>query len=263
MNPKRWRTNKLKTFKREQTGRILQMLTAYDYTTAAALNGSEIDLVLVGDSLGQVILGKESTVDTTLEEMKIFSQAVRRGLPDKYLVVDMPFGSYHSLSKGLENAVELYQSTQADALKLEGASEHIISICRRLVETGIPIMGHLGLTPQSIYQLGGYYNHGTKEETREKILQQAVSLEEAGAFCIVGECLDPDFAGILTRSLSIPLIGIGSGSDVDGQVLVINDLFGDSPHPGPTFCRPMADFFGQKQKLIEEYLQAERNHQSQ
>lgn len=239
-------------------GKKLQVLTCYDFQTAAMLNQTDLDMILVGDSLGNVMLGYETTVEVTLNEMETFSKAVRRGAPNKFLIVDMPFGTYSTVPQGVANATKLFQNTKAEAIKLEGAFSHELRLIERLTQTGIPVMGHIGLTPQSVHQLGGYYIHGKTESSAEKLIREAKALESAGAFAIVLEMVEEKLATEITRSLSIPTIGIGSGTKTDGQVLVINDLLKLGPTSPPKFCTPIANLYETKKELIEKYLQEQK-----
>lgn len=249
MNTRKLRKNKLRDgFK------PLQMLTCYDFQTAQLFNQTELDLILVGDSLGNVILGYDTTVEVTIEEMRIFSSAVRRGAPDKFIVTDMPFGTYAIYEEGMKAALELFQKSKTDSLKLEGASQVVLKIIKSLTETGVPVMGHIGLTPQSVHELGGYYTHGKTEDSKKQILEQARELENAGCFAIVLECVEKDLAKEITDSLSIPTIGIGAGLAVDGQVLVINDLLKTGELSPPKFCKPISDLYSLKKDLITKYL---------
>lgn len=236
----------------------LQMLTCYDFQTATLLNQTDLDLILVGDSLGNVMLGYETTVEVSLTEMEIFAKAVRRGAPDKFMIVDMPFGSYSTIPQGIHSATKLFQNTKAEALKLEGAFPYQLKLIERLTQTGIPVMGHIGLTPQSVHQLGGYYTHGKTESSAERLMREAKALEAAGAFCIVLEMVEENLAIEITKTLSIPTIGIGSGKNTDGQVLVINDLLKLGPNMPPKFCTPIADLFETKKSLITKYLAEQR-----
>ncbi len=247
-------TRKIRTHKLHKHARSLQMLTCYDYQSASILNETELDLILVGDSLGNVILGYETTVEVTIEEMTIFSKAVRRGAPDKFIVTDMPFGSYSSFDQAISNACQLFQKTKTDSLKLEGATQSICQIIKRLTETGIPVMGHIGLTPQSVHELGGYYTHGKNENAKKRIMDEALRLQDAGCFSIVLECVEENLAKDITQTLSIPTIGIGAGRQTDGQVLVINDLLKMGKATPPSFCQPIHDFFTLKKELITDYL---------
>ncbi len=243
---------------KKSKGKNLQMLTCYDFQTARMLNESELDLILVGDSVGNVILGYETTVEVTLTEMEIFGKAVRRGAPDKFLIMDMPFGSYSTVTQGVFSATKLFQSTKCEALKLEGAFPYQLKLIERLTQTGIPVMGHIGLTPQSVHQLGGYFTHGKNEDDASRLIREAKALQAAGCFSIVLEMVEESVATKITNELLIPTIGIGSGKKTDGQVLVINDLLKMGPHTPPKFCVPIADFYQQKKDLINQYLVDQR-----
>ncbi len=236
----------------------LQMLTCYDFQTASMLSQTSIDLILVGDSLGNVVLGYDTTVPVTINDMITFGSAVKRGAKEKFVVVDLPFGATATFDDGIKNAVELFRATEAESLKVEGASDHILNLIRRLTETGVAIMGHIGLTPQSVHELGGFYTHGKTTDTAHKLLEEALKLEAAGAFAIVLECVDATTSALITEKLSIPTIGIGSGEQVDGQVLVLNDLLGLGGNTTPKFVKPVANLFETKMNLIESYLQQNR-----
>lgn len=251
---KKHTTRTLRHFKLSEKKSALQMLTCYDFQTAQMLNETELDMILVGDSLGNVILGYETTVEVGLETMILFSKAVKKGAPDKFVVADLPFGSYSSVNKGLESSVKLFQQSNVEALKLEGAYPHELKLIERLTQIGIPVMGHIGLTPQSVHELGGYYTHGKDEASKNKLMIEAKNLEKAGCFAIVLECVEENLATEITKNLSIPTIGIGSGTKTDGQVLVINDLLHLGKNDPPKFCQPIANFYSEKRKLIENYL---------
>lgn len=248
-------TRKIRKFKRKNEKKHLQMLTCYDFQTARMLNETDLDLILVGDSLGNVILGYDNTVEVSLNDMITFASAVKRGAKDKFVIADMPFGTYSTLEDGIKNAIELFQKTKAEAIKLEGATELHLELVKRLTETGIPVMGHIGLTPQSVHQLGGYYTHGKTEEDKDKLINAAKELENHGAFSVVLECVEKTLSSQITELINIPTIGIGSGTEVDGQVLVINDLLKLGPERPPSFCTPIADLYQTKKELIESYLQ--------
>lgn len=243
---------------RKSKQKNLQVLTCYDFQTASLLNETDLDMILVGDSVGNVMLGYETTVEVTLQEMEIFSKAVRRGAPDKFLIVDMPFGSYSTISQGIHCATKLFKNTKAEALKLEGAFPYQLKLIERLTQTGIPVMGHIGLTPQSVHQLGGYYTHGKNETSADRLMKEAKALEAAGAFAIVLEMVDENLANEITKELSIVTIGIGAGKSTDGQVLVINDLLKLGPKTPPKFCVPIADLFETKKQLLSQYLVDQR-----
>jgi 3-methyl-2-oxobutanoate hydroxymethyltransferase len=204
------------------------------------------------------MLGYETTIEVSLTEMEIFAGAVRRGAPDKFLIVDMPFGSYSTISQGIHSATKLFQKTRAEAVKLEGAFPYQLKLIERLTQTGIPVMGHIGLTPQSVHQLGGYFTHGRNETSAERLMKEAKALEAAGVFSLVLEMVDENVATEISKSLSIPTIGIGSGKKTDGQVLVINDLLKLGPNMPPKFCTPVADLFETKKELINQYLVDQR-----
>jgi 3-methyl-2-oxobutanoate hydroxymethyltransferase len=236
----------------------IQVLTCYDFQTASMLNQTDLDMILVGDSLGNVILGYDTTVEVSLLEMEIFGKAVRRGAPDKFLILDLPFGSYSTVHQGLHSATKLFQSTKCEAIKLEGAFPYQLKLIERLTQTGIPVMGHIGLTPQSVHQLGGYFTHGKNESDAERLMKEALALQNAGCFSIVLEMVEESAATQISRELKIPTIGIGSGHKTDGQVLVINDLLKLGPKAPPKFCNPIADLYEMKKVLIEKYLKDQR-----
>jgi 3-methyl-2-oxobutanoate hydroxymethyltransferase len=244
---------------RKSKQKNLQVLTCYDFQTAILLNQSDLDMILVGDSLGNVMLGYETTIEVSLTEMEIFAAAVRRGAPDKFLIVDMPFGSYSTISQGIHSATKLFQKTRAEAVKLEGAFPYQLKLIERLTQTGIPVMGHIGLTPQSVHQLGGYFTHGKNESSADRLMKEAKALEAAGVFSLVLEMVEESVATEISKALSIPTIGIGSGKKTDGQVLVINDLLKLGPNMPPKFCTPVADLFQTKKDLINQYLVDQRN----
>jgi 3-methyl-2-oxobutanoate hydroxymethyltransferase len=204
----------------------IPMLTAYDYVTAKMVEEAGVPLILVGDSLGMVILGYESTIPVTMEDMIHHTKAVVRGAKKALIIGDMPFMTYHiSVSDALQNAARFIQEGGAQAVKLEGG-EVVAEKVRRLVECGIPVMGHIGLTPQSMHQLGGFKVRGKVVEEAQKLLNDARILEEAGAFAVVLECTPAPLSKLITEKLTIPTIGIGAGLDCDGQVLVTSDMLG-------------------------------------
>jgi len=210
----------------KQRGEKIPMLTAYDYVTAKMVDEAGMPLILVGDSLGMVMLGYESTIPVTMEEMLHHTKAVVRGAKKALIIGDMPFMTYHtSVSDALYNAARFIQEGGAQAVKLEGG-ESVAEVVRRLVGCGIPVMGHIGLTPQSVYQLGGYKVQGATPEVAKSLLQDAQILEQAGAFAIVLECTPAPLSKLITQKLTIPTIGIGAGLDCDGQVQVISDILG-------------------------------------
>lgn len=220
----------------------LTMLTAYDCSTAKYFDEAGVDCILVGDSLGMVVLGYDSTTKVTMNDMKVFTGAVARGAKRCMVVADMPFMSYHgSLEDAVINAGSLIQ-VGASAVKMEGATEHILAVIKRCVESGIPVVGHLGFTPQYLNVLGGYKIQGKSVEATEFILQQALKLQAAGVFCVVLEMVPEESAKYISERLSVPTIGIGAGRYTDGQVLVADDILGKYGEFKPKFARRYADF---------------------
>lgn len=227
--------------KQKELKQKITMLTAYDYSTAKYLDESGIDTILVGDSLGMTMLGYENTLNVTIDEMKIFTQAVSRGTKRAMVVVDMPFMSYHvSKEQAVANAGELIRAG-AQSVKLEGASDFIIDIVKHLTECGIAVVGHLGFTPQYINSIGGYIVQGKSYENSIKLLEDSKKLEAAGAFAVVLEMVPEETAKYISENLSIPTIGIGAGRHCDGQVLVIDDLIGKYSDFTPKFAKKYAD----------------------
>lgn len=234
-------------------GRPITMLTAYDYPMAKILDESGIDVVLVGDSLGNVMLGYDSTIPVTMEEMIHHTKAVRRGVERAMVVTDMPFLSYEASEKeAVRNAGRFLKEAGAQGVKLEGGAE-IAAAVRKMVQAGIPVVGHLGLTPQSIYQLGGFKVQGKDEAVAKKMIADAKALEEAGAFAIVLECVPSPLAKIITESVGVATIGIGAGPHCDGQVLVIHDILGLYPRFTPKFVKQYADLYGQAAAAVKQY----------
>ena len=231
----------------------IPMLTAYDYVTAKMVDEAGVPLILVGDSLGMVMLGYESTIPVTVEEMIHHTKAVVRGAKKALVVGDMPFMTYHiSLSNALHNAARFIQEAGAQAVKLEG-SEMVADTVRRLVSCGIPVMGHIGLTPQSIHQLGGFKVRGKGLEEARKLLNDAHILEEAGAFAVVLECTPAPLSRFITQELSIPTIGIGAGAECDGQVQVISDLLGLYTDFVPKHAKQYARLAGEIKAAVSSY----------
>ncbi|AJQ29518.1 3-methyl-2-oxobutanoate hydroxymethyltransferase [Pelosinus fermentans] len=225
---------------RKIEGKAITMLTAYDFSTAKFLDDAQIDMLLVGDSLGNVILGYDSTLPVTMEDMIHHGKAVCRGAKKAMVVVDMPFMSYQvSTEQAIANAGRIMKETGAQAVKLEGGSE-IAEAVKKIVAAGIPVVGHLGLTPQSVHSLGGFKVQGKEEKGAQKLLNDAKILEENGAFAVVLECVPALLAQKVTQQLNIPTIGIGAGAHCDGQVLVINDLLGLYPGFAPKFVKQYA-----------------------
>ncbi len=226
------------TFQRlKDSGEKIAMLTAYDYSTAQVLDKAEIDAILVGDSLAMVVLGHENTYNITIDEMLIFIKAVARGAKNSFIIGDMPFMSYNlSVAQGLENAGKMIKAG-ANAVKLEGCNEHIITLVKRCTETGIPVLGHLGFTPQLMNTLGGHKIQGKTSDKIEAILDSAKKLQEAGCFGIVLELMPADSAQYITENLKIPTIGIGAGVNCSGQIVVIDDILGKFTDFTPKFVK--------------------------
>lgn len=224
----------------KQKGEKIAMLTAYDYSTARIVDAVGIPLILVGDSLGMVALGYESTIPVTMDEMMHHTRAVIRGTKRALVIGDMPFMTYHiSLSDAQRNAARFIQEGGAQAVKLEGGVT-VAEKVRGIVNCGIPVMGHIGLTPQSIHQLGGYKIQGKTPEAAARMLDDARALEEAGAFAVVLETVPTPLASLITQKISIPTIGIGAGIGCDGQVQIINDILGWYPDFVPKHTKQYA-----------------------
>jgi len=240
--------------RKKREGVPISMVTCYDSWSAALIAETDIDCVLVGDSLAMVVYGHDTTLPADIDTMAAHTAAVRRGMPDKFLIGDLPFLSYR---KGLDVAVDnvgKLMSAGANAVKLEGAAGNV-DLVHHLVESGVPVMGHLGLTPQSVHQLGGFKVQGRGEEAAARLAEHARALEDAGCFALVLEAVPAVVAGEVTAALEIPTIGIGAGSRVDGQVLVLQDLLGVNTAFRPKFVRTWLD----GSKLIRNALQAYHN----
>ena len=244
------------TFQRlKDSGEKIAMLTAYDYSTAQVLDKAEIDAILVGDSLAMVVLGHENTYNITIDEMLIFIKAVARGAKNSFIIGDMPFMSYNlSVAQGLENAGKMI-SAGANAVKLEGCNEHIINLVKRCTESGIPVLGHLGFTPQLMNTIGGHKIQGKTSDKIETILDSAKKLQEAGCFGIVLELMPADSAKYITENLKIPTIGIGAGVNCSGQIVVIDDILGKFTDFTPKFVKKYANLHNEILKGVEAYKQ--------
>jgi len=237
----------------KQKGEKITMLTAYDYSTAKIVDEVGIPLILVGDSLGMVVLGYESTVPVTMEDMLHHTKAVVRGTKQTMIVGDMPFMTYHiSIDDALKNATRFIQEAGAQAIKLEGGVT-VAEKVKRIVECGIPVMGHIGLTPQSIHQFGGFRVQGRTPEAAVKMLKDAQALEEAGAFAVVLETVPTPLATLITQKIGIPTIGIGAGVGCDGQVQVINDILGSYTDFVPKHAKQYAKLADIMSSAITEY----------
>src|SRR5580658_254277 len=238
---------------KKRRGERIAMLTAYDYTMARLLDRAGIDVMLVGDSLGMVVLGYETTLPVTLDAMVHHTRAVSRGTNRALVVADMPFLTFQvRVSEAVRNAGRLIQEGGAAAVKIEGGSA-VVEAAARLVEVGIPVMGHLGLLPQSVHQLGGFRRQATLDEDAEQLLADAQALEEAGAFAVVLESIPAEVARAVTKELRIPTIGIGAGPYCDGQVLVSYDMLGLSQNGVPAFVKRYADLGEQTVAAVRAY----------
>lgn len=239
----------------KERGEKISMLTSYDYTTAQIVDESGIDVILVGDSASNVMAGNVTTLPITLDQMIYHAKSVVRGVKRALVVVDMPFGSYQGNPlEGVASAIRIMKESHADALKLEGGEE-VIDTARRIISAGIPIMGHLGLMPQSINKYGTYTVRAKSETEAEKLIRDAHLLEEAGCFGIVLEKIPADLAGRVARELTIPIIGIGAGRQADGQVLVVTDMLGMTKGFSPRFLRRYADLNAIMTKAISQYAE--------
>jgi len=240
-------------------GNKLVMITAYDYAGARCVNETSADLILVGDSLGMVVLGYEDTLSVTMDDMIRHSAAVRRGATDKYIIADMPYMSYHlSLDAAKANAARLIVEGHADAVKLEGGGESRLEVIRQIVDCEIPVCAHLGLTPQSIHRFGAYKVQGKTPEDHSRLLSQAIAVQEAGAFLLVVEGIPEQLGKEISAALRIPVIGIGAGRYTDGQVLVYHDVLGMTAQPAK-FVKSYGSIQAQCADAIERYAVEVRN----
>ena len=245
---------------KKRRGELITMLTAYDYPTALALDHAGIDSILVGDSLGMVVLGYETTLSVTMEDMLHHCKAVSRGARRAHLIGDMPFMSYQaSAAEALRNAGRFLQEAGMDSVKLEGG-RNVASTIGGIVAAGIPVMGHLGLTPQSIRKLGGWKVQGTSADAARRIVEDAHILENAGCYAVILEAIPDRVAEVITQRLHIPVIGIGAGADCDGQVLVSNDLLGSFDRFTPRFARKYADLRAVMEQAFRSYVDDVTSH---
>lgn len=245
-------TQRVMEMKRED--KKIAMVTSYDYTTASIVDAAGMDMILVGDSAANIMMGYDTTVPITIEEMITFGKSVVRGVKRALVVLDMPFGSYQtSTEAALANACRMMKETGADALKLEGGIE-IIDAVRRMTSAGIPVCGHLGLTPQSVHQFGGYGLRAKSEVEAQKLISDAHLLEEAGCFALVLEKIPAALAKRVSEELHIPTIGIGAGAGCDGQVLVIDDMLGKNKGFKPKFLRQYADLHTVMTEALGQYI---------
>lgn len=240
--------------KQKDNNEKIALLTAYDYSTAKVLDECQIDGILVGDSLAMVALGHKDTYSVTMEEMLIFINAVARGAKNSFIVGDMPFMSYNvSVEQGLDNIAKMIRAG-ANAVKIEGCNSHILELTKRSVESGIPVLGHLGLTPQSMNLIGGHKIQGKTADATKKILECALQLQEAGVFAVVLELLPEESAKYITQNLKIPTIGIGAGVNCDGQIVVSDDILGKFTDFKPKFVKNYADLHSITTKAFENYI---------
>lgn len=236
-------------------GEKISMLTAYDFSMAQIIDKAGIDVILVGDSASNVMAGHETTLPITLDQMIYHGASVVRGVERALVVVDMPFGSYQGNSKeALNSAIRIMKETSADAVKMEGGKEIIESV-NRILSAGIPVMGHLGLTPQSIHKFGTYAVRAQQESEAENLIADAHALEEAGCFAIVLEKVPAALAARVTREVTIPIIGIGAGGGVDGQVLVVHDMLGINQEFSPRFLRRYHNLYAEITGAVTNYIQ--------
>ncbi len=242
------------TFREKKArGEPISVLTGYDYATALALDRAGIDAILVGDSLGMVVLGYETTLPVTMEEMLHHCRAVARGARHALLIGDMPFLSYQvSVEEAVRNAGRFLQEAGMDAVKLEGGRERLAAV-QAIVGAGIPVMGHLGLTPQSVHQMGGFRAQGKTSEAARRIVEDGLSLQQAGCFSLVLESVPARLARFMSERLDIPTIGIGAGPDCGGQVLVTHDLLGLFDRFTPRFVKRYADLHGEMARAFADY----------
>tara|TARA_B100000925_G_scaffold163867_1_gene123265 strand:+ start:57 stop:875 length:819 start_codon:yes stop_codon:yes gene_type:complete len=249
---KRVTTNSLQEIKRN--GGKISMLTAYDYTLAKIIDSAGIDIILVGDSASNVMAGHETTLPITLDQMIYHASSVVRATERALVVVDMPFGTYQGNSKkAIDSAIRIMKETGGHSVKLEGGSEIIDSI-KRILSAGIPVMGHLGLTPQSIYKFGTYTVRAKEEEEANKLIEDAKLLEQSGCFALVLEKVPAALAKKVASSISIPVIGIGAGADVDGQVLVLHDMLGMNHDFNPRFLRRYLNLHDEITQAVSKYI---------
>lgn len=252
--------NTVLTFKNSKyEGKKLTMLTAYDYSMAKIIDNSGINGILIGDSLGMVIKGDQDTLSVTVDEIIYHTKAVKKGANNALIVSDMPFLSYHvSVEQAVSNAGKMIKEGGANAVKLEGGA-HVISQIKAIVDAQIPVMGHLGLTPQSVNAFGGFKVQGKNEETAKQLIEDAVKLEQAGVFAIVLEGIPAKVAEIITKTISIPTIGIGAGKECDGQILVYQDMLGMFNDFVPKFVKQYANIGTAMDEAIKCYISEVEN----
>jgi len=239
--------------RKKQEGKKITMLTAYDYPLASLVDEAGVDIILVGDSVGMVVLGYDSTVPVTMDEMIHHSKAVRRGAKYAFLIGDMPFMSYQAnIEEAIRNAGRFMKEAGCDAVKLEGGTD-VLEIAQAIIKAGIPVMGHLGLTPQTVSKLGGFKVQGKDATVAQEIIDDALKLEEVGCFSVLLECVPDRVARLVTKKLKVPTIGIGAGPDCDGQVLVTHDLLGLFDRFIPKFVKQYVNLSAEISKGLKAY----------
>lgn len=240
----------------------ITMVTAYDYPSAKQVEAAKADTILVGDSLGMTVLGYDSTIEVTLDDMIHHTKAVRRGAPNTFVAVDMPFMTYHaSLEQSIKNATKLFQESGANAVKIEGRSKDTLTLIEILADGGIPVIGHLGLTPQHVHILGGFRVQGRDDAARNKMIKDAKDIANAGAVTIVLEGIPEDLGKEITEAIDVPTIGIGAGIHCDGQVLVYHDMLMYGSDRFPKFVKNYGDFDTEGIKGITEYVKEVKTEQ--
>lgn len=245
--------------KMKQSGEKIAMITAYDFPQAKLAEQAGVDMLLVGDSLGMVVLGYESTIPVTLQDMIHHTKAVKRGAKDTFIVSDLPFMTYHiSKEEALRSAAALMQEGGAHAVKVEGGGD-VVDTIKSLTSAGVPVMAHLGLTPQAVGVLGGYKVQGKNAETANELVTDAIKCQEAGAFAIVLECIPKQLASLVSSKLDIPTIGIGAGNETDGQVLVYHDLLTFGVDRVPKFVKQYGDINTLTKESIQQYVVEVKN----
>jgi 3-methyl-2-oxobutanoate hydroxymethyltransferase len=253
MGESRPKITTISLFEKKQKGEPITALTAYDYATARLVDEAGIDVILVGDSLAQVVLGYDNTLPVSMEEMLHHTRAVRRAVKRALLVADMPYGTYQlDTSEALRNAARFLKEAGAEAVKVEGGEKRV-DLIRRLIDAEVPVMGHIGLTPQSVHAMGGYKVQGKSLKAIEQLMRDAVALDDAGVFSIVLEGIPREVAAMISEEVRTPTIGIGAGPQCDGQILVINDLIGLSFTPAAKFVRTYTDVGAAIKGAVEAY----------
>lgn len=254
--------SRVKLQKMKESGEKITMITAYDYPSAKLSQEAGVDMILVGDSLGMVVLGYDSTLPVTVDDMVHHGKAVTRGADDTFVVIDMPFMSFHvSMEDTMKNARRIIQETGAQALKVEGADEGVLEVIKRLTMAGIPVVGHIGLTPQSVNVIGGYRVQGKTKEDAEQLIEDALNVQKAGAMALVLECIPHELSKIVTKELAIPTIGIGAGKDCDGQVLVYHDMLTYGVDRVAKFVKSYTNLNQSVKQAIENYIEEVKNDQ--